>query len=370
MLRRPNIRRYTPGEAIPDETHQGQAKACCGRDARSVAVDEPYINPFGADPGGQQKCSRNPVSSGRDGGPFEARSPAMQAVMRRAESVARTSAPVIILGETGTGKEVLARAIHGSSSRAARPFVPVNCGAIPGELLESELFGHVRGAFSGAVVDKAGLFHIAQGGTLLLDEVADLPLPLQVKLLRVLQGGELRRVGSTRGESMDVRVVAATHKDLETLVRDGAFRADLYFRLKVFSFRLPPLRERREDVVPLARRFLALEGGPGLRLSSVAEAVLLGYGWPGNIRELSNAMRYAAAVAEGEMVDMHHLPEEIVRAMGPSAPPHALLSLDEVEREHILTVLEACGGVQSTAARVLGIARNTLGRKLRGYGKG
>jgi two-component system response regulator HydG len=294
----------------------------------------------------------------------------MEAVVRRAESVARNSAPIIILGETGTGKEVLARAIHRSSTRAAQPFVPVNCGAIPGELLESELFGHVRGAFSGAVADKAGLFHAAQGGTLLLDEVADLPLPFQVKLLRVLQGGEVRRVGANRAQSVDVRVVAATHKDLDSLVRDCLFRADLYFRLKVFSFRLPPLRDRGEDILPLARQFLALERGAPLRISPVAEAVLLVYRWPGNIRELANAMRYAAAVADGEVVELQHLPEEIVRAVEPPASPRALRSLEEVEREHILAVLEACRGVQSIAAKVLGIARNTLWRKLQGYGKG
>ncbi len=294
----------------------------------------------------------------------------MQAVLRCAGSVARSSSPVVILGETGTGKEVLARAIHHSSTRAAQPFVPVNCGAIPGDLLESELFGHVRGAFSGAVADRSGLFQAAQGGTLLLDEVADLPLPLQVKLLRVLQGGEVRRVGANRAQSVDVRVVAATHKDLDSLVRDGLFRADLYFRLKVFSFRLPPLRERSEDVIPLARRFLALERGTVPRISPVVEAVLLGYRWPGNIRELANAMRHAAAVIDGDVVELRHLPEEIVRTMEPPGSPRGLLSLEQVEREHILAVLEACRGVQSIAARALGIARNTLGRKLRAYEKG
>jgi two-component system response regulator HydG len=292
----------------------------------------------------------------------------MQAVLRRAESVARTSAPIVILGETGTGKEVLARAIHRSGPRAAQPFVPVNCGAIPGDLLESELFGHVRGAFSGAVADKAGLFHAAQGGTLLLDEVADLPLSLQVKLLRVLQGGEVRRLGANRAQSVDVRVIAATHKDLDALVREGLFRADLYFRLKVFSFRLPPLRERSEDIIPLARHFLAQERGEPRRLAPVVEAVLLGHRWPGNIRELGNTVRHAAAVADGDLVELHHLPDEIVRAVEPAAPSGPLRSLEQVEREHILAVLDACRGVQSIAARVLGIARNTLGRKLKAYG--
>ncbi len=296
----------------------------------------------------------------------EAHSPAMQAVLRRAEGVARTSAPVILLGETGTGKEVLAQAIHRLSARAARPFVPINCGAIPGELLESELFGHVRGSFSGAVADKAGLFQTASGGTLLLDEVADLPLQLQVKLLRVLQGGEVRRLGANRSQIVDVRVIAATHKDLDALVRSGAFRADLYFRLKVFSLKLPPLRDRVEDVLPLARRFLRMERIPPPRLSPAVSTTLEGYRWPGNVREVSNAMRYAAAVAEGDMVELEHLPEEILRAVA-SAPPRVLGTLAERERQHILTVLQACQGVRSLAARILGISRNTLGRKLQAY---
>jgi DNA-binding NtrC family response regulator len=298
----------------------------------------------------------------------ESRSPAMQAIHRRVGSVARTSAPVVLQGETGTGKEVLARAIHQASPRAARPFVPVNCGALPGELLESELFGHVRGAFSGAVADRAGLFQAAQGGTLLLDEVADLPISLQVKLLRVLQGGEVRRVGANQAQAVDVRVIVATHKDLDALVRDHLFREDLYFRLKVFTFRLPPLRERAEDVIPLARHLLQYERAAPCRISPVAEAVLRGYRWPGNVRELANAMRHAAALAEGDLIELQHLPEEVVRAAGPRPPPRALPSLEQVEREHILAVLEACSGVQAMAARVLGIARNTLGRKLRAYG--
>ncbi len=299
--------------------------------------------------------------------PVEVHSPAMQAILRRAEGIARTSAPVILLGETGTGKEVLARTIHRLGARAGRPFVPVNCGAIPGELLESELFGHVRGSFSGAVADKAGLFQTASGGTLLLDEVADLPLALQVKLLRVLQGGEVRRLGANRSQVVDVRVIAATHKDLDALVRSGAFRADLFFRVKVFSLKLPPLRERTEDILPLARRFLRMERTPPPRLSPAVSSMLEGYAWPGNCREVSNAMRYAAAVAEGEVVELEHLPEEILRAAAASGDRPVLGTLAERERQHILTVLQACQGVRSVAARILGISRNTLGRKLQAY---
>ncbi len=297
-----------------------------------------------------------------------ANSEAMRGLLRRAQAIAQTSAPVVLLGETGTGKEVLSRAIHLNSSRAAKPFVPVNCGAIPGELLESELFGHVRGAFSGAVSDKPGLFEEASGGTLLLDEVADLPLALQVKLLRVLQSGEVRRVGSNRSLSVDARVMAATHKDLQALVERGTFRADLYYRIKVLSLRLPALRERGEDILPLARQFLVLERDPPRRLDPAAEALLVAYRWPGNIRELSNAMRCASALAEGPVIEPHHLPEELARTPVSRAASTPFRSLAEVEQEHVLAVLRACRGVQAEAARVLGIGRNTLWRKLRSYG--
>jgi len=292
----------------------------------------------------------------------------MKVLLQRAQAIAQTSAPVVLLGETGTGKEVLARVLHFNGARAQKPFVPVNCGAIPGELLESELFGHVRGAFSGAVSDKPGLFEIASGGTLLLDEVADLPPSLQVKLLRVLQDGEVRRVGATRAIASDVRVIAATHKDLEALVGLGLFRADLYYRIKVLSLRLPPLRERTEDIIPLARLFLALDREPPRQLSAAAEALLLRYAWPGNIRELSNAMRCASALADGALVEPHHLPEEIART--PSSPPSpgGFPTLAQVEREHVLAALRASRGVQATAAKALGIARNTLWRKLQAYG--
>jgi two-component system response regulator HydG len=289
----------------------------------------------------------------------------MLEVLRRALAIARTSAPVVLLGETGTGKEVIARALHHGSPRRANPFVPVNCGAIPGELLESELFGHVRGAFSGAVADKPGLFETASGGTLLLDEVADLPPLLQVKLLRVLQDGEVRRVGANHPIATDVRVIAATHKDLEALVAAGSFRADLFFRLKVFSLRLPSLRDRLEDIVPLARYFLALEAESPRELGPETEDALLHYRWPGNIRELSNAMRYASALSEERIIEPQHLPEEILQRAAPAPRRATLRTLVEVEQEHVLMVLRACGGVQADAARVLGIGRNTLWRWLR-----
>jgi len=345
---------------------RSESKGC----RQAMGGEERCAAPFGAGPEQCSACGGRMLAPGiRTCRHLEARSPAMQEVLRRGIAIAQTTAPVVLLGETGTGKEVLARALHLASARASSPFVPVNCGAIPGELLESELFGHVRGAFSGAVADKPGLFETAAGGTLLLDEIADLPSPLQVKLLRVLQDGEVRRVGATRSIAMDVRVIAATHKDLETLVETGAFRADLYYRLKVFSLRLPALRERKDDIVPLARHFLAIERDPPRELTPATEELLRSYRWPGNIRELSNAMRYASALAEGNGIEPHHLPDEILRTRpAPAQPVGALRTLAEVEEAHVLAVLHACRGVQADAARALGIGRNTLWRKLRGYG--
>jgi two-component system response regulator HydG len=293
----------------------------------------------------------------------------MKEVVQRALAIAHASAPLVLLGETGTGKEVLARAVHAASPRARRPFIPVNCGAIPDALLESELFGHERGAFSGAVADKPGLFEAAAGGTLLLDEIADLPPALQVKLLRVLQDGQVRRVGSNSLIAVDVRVIAATHKDLWALVGAGAFRADLFYRLDVFSLRIPALRDRAEDILPLARHFLEAEGAPGLELSPATEELLARYRWPGNVRELSNVIRYAAAMADGPVIEPHHLPEALGRAHTcPVSLPESLRTLAAVEEAYVLEVLQACHGVQAKAARVLGIGRNTLWRKLLKYG--
>ncbi len=297
----------------------------------------------------------------------------MQAVLKRAGRFARSDAPVAVLGETGTGKEVVARALHESSRRAKQPFVAVNVAAMPAELLESELFGHGKGAFTGAATAHRGLFEAAHQGTLFLDEIAEMPLPFQAKLLRALQDGELRRVGESQSFAVDVRVICATHRDLAARVHEGSFRQDLYYRLKVLTLEVPPLRERQEDVLPLAAQLLDEERAAAKRFTTAAEARLLAYPWPGNVRELKNVVKHGAALAEGAEVRDEDLPDELLRAplAGPrsaGAEGSALRTLAEVEREHLLRVLDACGGSQSEAARVLGVARNTLWRKLRGVG--
>jgi two-component system response regulator HydG len=302
-----------------------------------------------------------------------AESPAMQAVLRRAHDFADSDAPVVIQGESGTGKEVVARALHAASPRRGKAFVPVNVAALPAELLESELFGHVRGAFTGATAEKQGLLEAAHGGTLFLDEIAELPLALQPKLLRALEDGEVRRVGDTRAFGVDVRFVCATHQDLGRAVAEGRFREDLFYRLKVLTLRLPPLRERPEDLLPLARSLLAAEKRPGPGFGPQAEALLRAHRWPGNVRELANVVRHAAALARGNRIEPEHLPDEL-RAPAPAAAPreaggaiHDGMTLAEAERAHVLRVLERCGGSQTDAARALGIGRNTLWRKLRGW---
>jgi transcriptional regulator with PAS, ATPase and Fis domain len=275
----------------------------------------------------------------------------------------------VLLGETGTGKEVVARILHANSARAARPFVAVNCAAIPGELLESELFGHAQGAFTGARTPRQGLFESAAGGTLFLDEIGDLPLPLQTKLLRALAEGEVRRVGESEAFHVDVRVVCATHRDLQHGLQAGTFREDLYYRINVFQLRLPPLRERPDDIVPLAELFLARERhAAGLQADALA--ALLAHAWPGNVRELANAMKHGAVLSQGEPIAAAHLPLDLIRATARPAPPAPVgQTLAEIERHHIHRVLDECHGELAAAARVLGIGRTTLWRKLRADGE-
>jgi two-component system response regulator HydG len=301
-----------------------------------------------------------------------AKSTSMQAVLKRAARFAASEAPVAILGETGTGKEVVARVLHANSARRRKPFVAVNVAALPAELLESELFGHGRGAFTGAAAARSGLFEAADGGTLFLDEIGEMPPALQAKLLRALATeGEVRRVGESRSFAVDVRVVCATHQDLAERVRQRAFREDLYYRLKVLTLEVPPLRERRDDLLPLAAHLLAREKTAARGFSARASERLLGYAWPGNVRELENVVKHGAALATGPEVREADLPDELVMpARAARRDRGALRTLAEVEREHVLRVLDACGGSQSDAARVLGIARNTLWRKLRSLGAG
>jgi two-component system response regulator HydG len=299
-----------------------------------------------------------------------AQSPAMQAMLRRAAQFAASDAPVVVLGESGTGKEVIARALHTSSSRRDGPFVAVNVAALPPDLLESELFGHARGAFTGAATERRGLFEAADRGTLFLDEIAEMPIALQAKLLRALQDGEIRRLGETVPFAVDARIVCATHRDLRDRVARGLFREDLYYRLKVLILRVPPLRDRSSDILPLARMLLAEDGHGDLAFTPRAMAALEAHDWPGNVRELGNAVKHGAALAEDGRIDLEHLPDDLValpRSGSGGAGLSELRPLAEVEREHVLRVIEACGGSQLEAARVLGIARNTLWRKLRAY---
>ncbi len=295
-------------------------------------------------------------------------STAMRELLKRVARFSETDAPIVITGESGTGKEVVARTLHASGPRTTQPFVAVNVAALPSELLESELFGHAKGAFTGAARAKEGLFAEANGGTLFLDEIGEMPLPLQAKLLRALQDGEIRRVGDTRPFAVDARIVCATHRDLPDLVHRGAFREDLYYRLKVLAVRVPPLREREDDILPLARQFLARERTSAAAFDAAAQTALLSYGWPGNVRELHNAVRHAAALARGHLVTTADLPDEVRGIARRALAATALRTLAEVEREHIEAVLAACNGSQSDAARVLGIGRNTLWRKLRAFG--
>jgi len=285
---------------------------------------------------------------------------------------------VLILGESGTGKELIARALHYQSKRKREPFVAVNCGAIPHTLLESELFGHIRGAFTDATADKAGLFEQADGGTLFLDEIGEMPLPLQVKLLRVLQDEEIRPVGSSTVKKVNVRVISATSKELEQEIAAGRFREDLYFRLNVLVMKLPPLRERSEDIPLLVDHFLAkhgeMFGKGGVRLSDDALRTLVGYPWPGNVRELENCIERGLLLCEGELLDVASLPENLRGKSAGSAnfgiPPDSLSikkAEEMIERDLIRRALEQTGGNRTHAARLLEISHRSLLYKLKEY---
>jgi two-component system response regulator HydG len=302
-----------------------------------------------------------------------AKSSAMELLVDLARRVAKVDSTVLITGESGSGKERVARLVHEESTRATGPFVAVNCGAITETLLESELFGHARGAFTGATQDRPGLFEAANGGTLLLDEVGEVSPGMQVKLLRALQEREIRRVGENKNRKVDVRVLAATNRDLAHGVAGGNFRQDLYYRLKVVELHVPPLRDRRDDILPLGRVLLAASALQMKRkiagLAPEAADQLLRYEWPGNVRELENAMERAVALARGSRVEIEDLPEEIRQAVtAPVATKGKVRPLEEVEKEYILAALEANDGNQTHTAQQLHIGSATLYRKLKSYG--
>ena len=302
--------------------------------------------------------------------------PAMVELFKLVSRVAGTKSSVLIIGESGTGKELIARTIHEASPRRDRGFVAVNCTSLSETLLESELFGHVKGAFTGAIERRPGLFLEANRGTVFLDEVGDMSLPMQSKLLRVLQEQEVKPVGGGETVPVDVRVVAATHRDLETLVREGKFREDLYYRLHVVALRVPPLRDRREDIPLLAEHFLreyaAQSDRPIQGFSPKAMEALRAYSWPGNIRELENAIERAVALAPGATVEVGDLPERLLQRVTPAAPAEShrdRASLDEVTRRYVLEVLAQTGGNKTEAARILGVPRRTLYRMLERFGQ-
>jgi DNA-binding NtrC family response regulator len=319
-----------------------------------------------------------PGGSADDAPPIIGESRAIAEIRSFIERVGQSDVPVALYGETGTGKEVIARHVHLKSRRARGPFVALNAACVQRELFESELFGHRKGAFTGATSDHVGMFGEAHGGSLFIDEVGELPAETQGKLLRALETGTVRPVGAAREQAVDVRIIAATNRDLWSEVRRGNFREDLYFRLQVLPLTLPPLRERREDIVPLAHHLLQRIGS-SLRIEAAAESLLVGYDWPGNVRELLNVLRRATLFADGPEIDAALLRRMLAASVfghqsSPSAAPgpgresEPPATLSELERAHIQRVLLQMEGNVTRAATALGIDRRTLQRKLRGYG--
>lgn len=298
--------------------------------------------------------------------------PVMEPVVRALERVAATSSTVLLLGESGTGKELAARTIHERSPRSAGPFVPINCAAISETLMESEIFGHEKGAFTGATQDRRGRLELADGGTLFLDEIGELKPELQAKLLRVLQERRFERVGGTRTIEVDVRWIAATNRDLDAMVEEGTFREDLYHRLAVFPIALPPLRERRRDLLPLAETLLARVsaevGRPVLHFDELARERILQAPWPGNVRELANALERATILAEGETLRGEDLRISTPRGGGPVGPAATEGTMEDIEQEAIRRALDQVGGNRRRAAKKLGIGERTLYEKIKKYG--
>jgi len=292
-------------------------------------------------------------------------------VVDLAQRAARSEATVLVIGESGTGKERVARLVHEESARAGGPLVAISCAALTESLLEAELFGHARGAFTGATHERVGLLEAAAGGTLFLDEIGEMPLGMQAKLLRALQEREVRRVGENANRAIDVRVVAATNRPLAEEVAAGRFRKDLYYRLRVVELTVPPLRERREDILPMARVFLVdaarQQGRPAPGLEAEVADQLQRHGWPGNVRELRNAMERVVALSRGTRVELEDLPEDVRVALPVPALTGEVRTLETVEREYILAVLAHNGGNRTRTAQELGIGATTLYRKLKSY---
>ena len=393
--------RHGSGEVLREALHggrrrEGLAAELVAGDGRAFPVSV-SIGPIAATThcGAAGARSAIMIRPGDDGAPGDAvpsfegivgRSLQMQRIFRLIELLHENDATILITGESGTGKELVARALHARSGRRG-PFVAVNCAALPSELLESELFGHVRGAFTGAIRDRAGRFEVANGGTLFLDEIGDMPPALQVKLLRVLQDHAFERVGDSRTRTTDVRVIAATHVDLQAAVAAGRFREDLFYRLRVVPIHVPPLRERRDDLTLLIPHLLSRIGerrGRALRLSPAALDALVAWHWPGNVRELENALEYATALCDGHTIQLAHLPPGISlehRAGGdaalatPSSPslspwPAGETAPTEAEREEVLRIraaLERARYRRDEAAHALGMSRTTLWRKMKQY---
>jgi two-component system response regulator HydG len=298
-------------------------------------------------------------------------SPKMQRVYKLVEKVSQHNYPLLILGESGTGKELVARSIHYSGPRRQKPFMPVDCSALVPTLIESELFGYVKGAFTGATQSKQGLLETAEGGTVFLDEIGDLPVDLQAKLLRALQEKEVKPVGATERVRVNVRVIAATNRELEAAIRTGSFRQDLYFRLNVVQIKLPPLRERKSDIPLLVNYFLEKFSDPGRAMRTIAEdamARLMAYDWPGNVRELENAIERAVALGTGPILHAGDLPSNLNYGRSERLPGNdELLPLEELERRAIFRALRETGGDKLAAAKLLGIGKTTLYRKLKQY---
>jgi two-component system response regulator HydG len=299
---------------------------------------------------------------------FIGSSSAFNSMVEVINAVAPRQCPVIITGETGVGKEMVAKQIHASSSRGDKIFVPVDCTTLTGQLFESQLFGHIKGAFTSAIDSTLGFFRAADGGTIFLDEISEIPLDLQAKLLRVLQDRQVTPLGSTKSFPIDVRILCATFKDLQDMVKKGTFRSDLYYRLDVVRLEVPPLRHRKEDIMPLAEYFLANQSvfysEPPKSFSEPTKRLLLGYSWPGNVRELANAVERAYVLTPGPEILPAVLPFEVIISEAPSYPKDQLPTLDEVKRKVIMQTLEYTKGRKIAASRILGIERRQLNRML------